>query len=152
MASISASCSAISSPTPCSATATTWTRPSTTGLAKWRRPRPNPRRTRRRGRRVSEASVRAGEAGEVLLAGVIDYSTGPALRKDGQALIKASTAPALVVDCSAVEKSSSVGLALLLAFMRDAGAAGKPVSVRALPDGMREIAHVSGLTELLGQH
>ena len=101
---------------------------------------------------MSEASVRAGEAGEVLLAGVIDYSTGPALRKDGQALIKASTAPALVVDCASVEKSSSVGLALLLAFMRDAAEAGKSLSIRAMPQDMREIAEVSELTEILGVH
>jgi phospholipid transport system transporter-binding protein len=101
---------------------------------------------------MSESIVRLGAPGELQLAGVLDYRTGPALRKQGAALIKASDAPALVLDCSAVEKSSSVGLSLLLAFMRDAGAAGKSVSVRALPDGMREIAQVSGLTELLGQH
>ncbi len=101
---------------------------------------------------MSEASVRPGEAGELLLAGVIDYSTGPALRKDGQGLIKASNASAVVVDCSAVEKSTSVGLALLLAFMRDAAEAGKSLSIRAMPQEMREIAEVSELTELLAVH
>ncbi|KIH85330.1 STAS domain-containing protein [Pseudomonas batumici] len=101
---------------------------------------------------MSEASVRPGEAGELLLAGVIDYSTGSALRKDGQALIKASAAPAVVVDCAAVQKSSSVGLALLLAFMRDAEEAGKSLSIRAMPQDMREIAEVSELTELFAVH
>jgi phospholipid transport system transporter-binding protein len=90
-----------------------------------------------------------GEAGELMLSGVLDYRTGPALRKQGQALIKSSTASALVVDCSGVQKSSSVGLSLLLCFMRDAQAAGKALSIRALPDDMREIAQVSELTELL---
>jgi phospholipid transport system transporter-binding protein len=98
---------------------------------------------------MSESAVRLGEAGELLLSGVLDFRTGPGLRKEGQALIKSSTATALVVDCSQVEKSSSVGLSLLLAFMRDAAAAGKALSIRALPDDMREIAQVSGLTELL---
>jgi phospholipid transport system transporter-binding protein len=101
---------------------------------------------------MSETAVRLGAAGELHLSGVLDYRTGPALRKQGQALIKASDAPALILDCSAVEKSSSVGLALLLAFMRDAKAAGKIVSVQSLPDDMREIAQVSGLTELFEQH
>ena len=101
---------------------------------------------------MSKASVRAGQPGEVLLAGVIDYSTGPALRKDGQALIKAGTAQAVVVDCSAVEKSSSVGLALLLAFMRDAAEGGKALSIRAMPQDMREIAEVCELTQILGVH
>ncbi len=90
-----------------------------------------------------------GDAGVLQLSGVLDYRTGPALRKQGQALIKASPAPALVIDCSAVQKSSSVGLSLLLAFMRDADAAGKPVSIHAMPQDMREIADVCGLTELL---
>lgn len=87
-----------------------------------------------------------------MLSGVIDYRTGPALREQGAALIKASTAAALTLDCSGVEKSSSVGLALLLAFMRDAQAAGKSVTVRALPEDMQEIAKVSELTELLQHH
>ncbi|WP_231422532.1 STAS domain-containing protein [Pseudomonas sp. Leaf59] len=98
---------------------------------------------------MTESAVRMGAAGELFLSGVLDYRTGPDLRKQGQALIQASSAPALVLDCSAVTKSSSVGLSLLLCFMRDAEAANKPLSIRALPEDMREIAEVSGLTELL---
>lgn len=97
---------------------------------------------------MSESAVRLGDAGELLISGVLDYRSGPGLRKQGQALIKSSQAPALVLDCSAVEKSSSVGLALLLAFMRDGQAQGKAVSIRALPADMREIAEVSGVTEI----
>ncbi|OLF55913.1 lipid asymmetry maintenance protein MlaB [Pseudomonas chlororaphis] len=98
---------------------------------------------------MSESAVRLGEPGELLISGVLDYRSGPGLRKQGQTLIASSQAAALVLDCSAVEKSSSVGLSLLLAFMRDAAAAGKAVSIRALPEDMREIAEVSGLTEIL---
>ena len=98
---------------------------------------------------MTESAVRLGDEGELLISGVLDYRTGPELRTQGQALIKTSTAPSLVLDCSAVTKSSSVGLSLLLCFMRDAQAARKPVSIRALPADMREIAEVSGLTELL---
>lgn len=98
---------------------------------------------------MSEAGVRLGGAGELLISGVLDYRSGPELRKQGQALIKSSQASALVLDCSAVEKSSSVGLALLLAFIRDAQGLSKTVSIRALPDDMREIAEVCGVTEIL---
>ncbi|NWA82663.1 MULTISPECIES: STAS domain-containing protein [Pseudomonas] len=98
---------------------------------------------------MTESAVRLGDAGELFISGVLDYRSGPDLRKQGQALINSSNAPALVLDCSAVTKSSSVGLSLLLCFMRDAEAVKKPVSVRALPEDMREIAQVSGLTELL---
>ena len=98
---------------------------------------------------MTESAVRLGDAGELFISGVLDYRTGPDLRKQGQALIKTSTAPALVLDCSAVTKSSSVGLSLLLCFMRDAQAAGKALSIRGMPEDMREIAQVSELTELL---
>ena len=98
---------------------------------------------------MSEAAVQMDDAGELRLSGVLDYRTGPQLREQGQALIKSSKAAALVIDCSAVEKSSSVGLSLLLCFMRDAQAAGKALSIRGMPEDMREIAQVSELTELL---
>ena len=98
---------------------------------------------------MSDSAVRLGEAGELLLSGVLDYRSGPVLRKQGQALIQSSTAPIVVLDCAGVEKSSSVGLSLLLCFLRDAAAVNKPVSIRALPEDMREIAQVCGLAELL---
>ena len=98
---------------------------------------------------MSVSAIRMSEAGELLLSGMLDYRTGPGLRKQGQALIKSSKAATLVVDCSAVLKSSSVGLSLLLCFMRDAEAAGKAWSIRGMPEDMREIAQVSELTELL---
>lgn len=101
---------------------------------------------------MSQASVTAAGGAELMLSGVIDYRTGPALREQGAALIKASNAAGLTLDCSGVQKSSSVGLALILAFMRDAQASGKALTVRALPEDMQEIAQVSGLTELLQHH
>jgi phospholipid transport system transporter-binding protein len=98
---------------------------------------------------VSQASITERAAGLLQLAGVLDYSTGPKLREQGARLIAASSAARLALDCSAVEKSSSVGLALLLAFIRDARKAGRELSIIALPADMRDIAQVSGLLELL---
>ncbi len=98
---------------------------------------------------MTDSTITLSEDGVLGLAGVLDYRTGPALRKQGKALIASSKGAALVLDCSKVEKSSSVGLSLLLAFMRDAKAAGKAVEVRAMPQGMREIAEVYDLDEVL---
>ena len=100
---------------------------------------------------MTESAIRLDAASELQLTGVLDYRTGPGLREQGRALIKSCNAPALVIDCSAVEKSSSVGLSLLLCFIRDAKDAGKAVSIRGMPEDMREIAQVSELTELLAQ-
>jgi phospholipid transport system transporter-binding protein len=101
---------------------------------------------------MSDASIRQGSAGELLLAGVIDYRSGPALREAGGKLIGESTESVLSINCTGVEKSSSVGLSLLLAFMRDASAASKSLEIRDLPADMRDIAEVSGLLELLPLH
>lgn len=98
---------------------------------------------------MSQASITERSIGQLQLVGVLDYSTGPQLREQGARLIASSSAARLSLDCNAVEKSSSVGLALLLAFMRDARKAGRELTISGLPDDMREIAQVSGLLELL---
>lgn len=98
---------------------------------------------------MSEAGVSMAEPGVLRLAGVLDYRSGPALRKEGKALIAACREPKLVFDCSSVAKSSSVGLSLLLGFIRDAQALGKGWELRDMPDDMREIAGVYDLDEVL---
>lgn len=98
---------------------------------------------------MSTTDIVEVSAGTLNLSGVIDFRSGPQLRVSGQKLIRNSQAAALLLDCSAVEKSSSVGVALLLAFMRDAAAAGKSLTLCGLPSDMRQIAQVSGLEDLL---
>lgn len=99
---------------------------------------------------MSKASVILDPAGIVYIKGVLDHDSGPLLREQGQALIRDSASKTLQLNCSEVEKSSSVGLALLLAFMRDGQQYGKAIEFVQLPDDMRKIAHVCGLTEILG--
>jgi len=88
--------------------------------------------------------------GELRLSGVLDHACGPLLREQGRQLIEASSASCLKVDCSAVERSTSVGLSLLLCLMRDAQAAGKRIEVAGLPAELRQLAGVSGLDTILG--
>jgi phospholipid transport system transporter-binding protein len=98
---------------------------------------------------VSKAAIVEQSSGLLQLSGVLDYRSGPLLREQGGRLIAASQAASCVIDCATVDRSSSVGLSLLLAFMRDARAAGKNLVVRNLPEDMREIARVSGLLDVL---
>lgn len=98
---------------------------------------------------MSEASLTLSADGVLSLVGVLDYRSGPALREQGRQLITGCTQAGVLLDCAGVSKSSSVGLALLLAFMRDAQGAGKQLALRNLPEDMREIAQVSGLGDLL---
>ena len=98
---------------------------------------------------MSQGSLTERGEGELALAGVLDYSTGPALRQQGARLIAASKAGALHLDCSAVEHSSSVGLSLLLSFTRDARRFGKTLQISGMPKDMQEIAKVGELLEIL---
>lgn len=98
---------------------------------------------------MSSAAISETAPGALQLSGVIDFRSGPQLRIDGEKVIRSSQASELLLDCSAVEKSSSVGLSLLLAFMRDAAAAHKTLAFCGLPQDMRQIAQVSGLVDLL---
>ena len=100
---------------------------------------------------MSQASISELSPGLITLAGVLDYSSAPALREQGARLIKGASAATCVIDCAGVVKSSSVGVSLLLAFMRDTTAAGKAFSIKGLPNDMREIANVCGLLEILPQ-
>ena len=90
-----------------------------------------------------------GAAGELRMFGVLDYRSAPALRRAGQALIRDGQSAELRIDCAGIEKSSSVGLSLLLCFARDAKKLGRDVSVINLPQDMHQIARVSGLLDVL---
>lgn len=98
---------------------------------------------------MSRAQISQHAAGHLQLSGEIDYLSGPALREQGGRLIASNSSKTLVLDCSGVTRSSSVGLALLLAFMRDAKAAGCECSIKALPAELAEIAKVCGALEIL---
>lgn len=98
---------------------------------------------------MSQATIIERAPGQLQLAGVLDYRTGPGLREQGARLITGCSVKRLALDCAAVEKSSIVGLSLLLAFTRDARESGHELSISGLPEDMRQIAQVSGLLELL---
>ncbi|KUM43852.1 STAS domain-containing protein [Pseudomonas sp. EpS/L25] len=96
---------------------------------------------------MSRAAI-TGEGARLQLSGVLDHATVPTLRERGGALIGQGSGP-LVLDCAAVERSNSAGLALLLAWVRDAQAAGRSFTIANLPSELRQIADVSDALELL---
>lgn len=96
---------------------------------------------------MSRAAI-TGEGARLQLSGVLDHANVPALREQGRALIGQGSGP-LVLDCAGIERSNSAGLALLLAWLRDAQAAGRPLTIAGLPSELRQIAEVSDALELL---
>lgn len=55
-------------------------------------------------------------------------------------------------DLSAVKEVDSAALALLLAWKREAAAAGKQISVDGCPAGLKSLAKLYGVQELLAIH
>mgnify|MGYP002735203756 CR=1 FL=1 len=87
--------------------------------------------------------------GILRLAGVLDHASVPQLRAQAGQLLRAGAGERILIDCAAVTRSNSAGLALVLAIMRDAQALGTTYSIAQLPDDMRQMAHVCELAEVL---
>lgn len=96
---------------------------------------------------MSRAAI-IGEGARLQLSGVLDHANVPTLREQGRALIGQGSGP-LMLDCAGIERSNSAGLALLLAWLRDAQAAGRPLTIANLPADLQQIAEVSDALELL---
>ncbi|WP_347883914.1 STAS domain-containing protein [Pseudomonas aestiva] len=96
---------------------------------------------------MSRAAI-TREGARLQLSGVLDHASVPSLREQGRTLIAQGSGP-LVLDCAGVEHSNSAGLALLLAWSRDAQAAGCSLAIAGLPSELRQIAEVSDALELL---
>lgn len=87
--------------------------------------------------------------GELALAGCLDYRNGKALSLAGRQLIQSSSAKQIMLDCAAVTRSSSVGLALILSLIRSANTANKTLLIKSLTEDLAQIAKFSGVMDLL---
>lgn len=98
---------------------------------------------------MSDASLSIADNGCLMLGGILDHRCGDFILKRWSELLKKLPLGELVIDCEAVTRSSSVGLALLLTFIRDARQSGRGICIRNLPDDMQKIAQVSQLLDIL---
>lgn len=73
-----------------------------------------------------------------------------ALRAQGEALLAELSSP-VTVDLAGVGSVGSVGVSVLMCWMRRAEALGKRVVVVNMPDKMRDVSRVSSLDGLLNK-
>lgn len=83
------------------------------------------------------------------LSGVLDYGTVCALDSQGQQWLKGAAPHECKIDLSGVTYSSSVGLALLLGWLRLAGKQNKKLHILHLPTTLVALAKVGGLDAVL---
>lgn len=89
-----------------------------------------------------------GDADMLRVTGALDFDTVVTLEPAGADWIRSGSG-ACHIDLAAVSYSSSAGLALLLAWLRCAAAAGRPVTIAGLPAELGALASVCGIEDLL---
>ena len=85
----------------------------------------------------------------LLVSGAITFATVMAQRDDGLALIAARDGGALVVDLGGVDESDSSAVSLLFEWQRAARSAGVDVRYANLPAGMRSLAELYDVLDLI---
>ncbi|HEX6691022.1 MAG TPA: STAS domain-containing protein [Burkholderiales bacterium] len=87
------------------------------------------------------------EAGRLLLSGPVTLGNVAELLEAGRRELAADGVA--TVDLAGVTDLDSSALALLLAWLRDARAAGRSLAFVNLPEGLRTIARLYGVEDLL---
>lgn len=94
-----------------------------------------------------EADIEQVEAGRFKMTGTLDFETVPVILQKSLELFTACES--LEIDFSAITRSNSAGLALLIEWMRNARANKQPIAFHHLPVQMQEIARLCGVEENL---
>jgi phospholipid transport system transporter-binding protein len=89
--------------------------------------------------------------GALVVSGVIDLSTVTEILADGRAAINAVSDGSLTLDLSAVTRTDSAGLALVVDWVRVARQRGLDLKIVGASSQLSAIAQVSGLDDLLQQ-
>jgi phospholipid transport system transporter-binding protein len=92
-------------------------------------------------------TVSAAASAQILpLSGALTMDSVRRQLPAGRELARAGS---VIVDFSAVSEADSAALALLFDWMRTARSAGHEIATRALPGGLRSLADLYGVAELL---
>lgn len=100
-----------------------------------------------------EVSSRVGisepSPGRVTVTGELTFATARDARQLGVLVLESSSAARIVVDCSAVTRADSAGLAVLLDWLAWGRRKSRPVTLEKLPASLVAIARISEVDELL---
>lgn len=86
--------------------------------------------------------------GEAMVSGRLDFATVLPLEQQGVEFLRKAEG-ACQIDLSGVSYSGSVGVALLLAWCREAQRLERTLSFTHLPENMQKLLLMSGLSELI---
>jgi phospholipid transport system transporter-binding protein len=94
-------------------------------------------------------SVTEPGPGRIVVAGELTFASARDARQQGVMVFETSDAPRLVIDCAAVTRADSAGLAVLLDWMAWGRRRSRPVTLVNLPPSLVAIARISEVDGLL---
>jgi len=103
------------------------------------------------GEAVQRARVSISEptSGRVVVTGELTFGTAREARQVGILVLESSRAERIVVDCAAVTRADSAGLAVLLDWLAWGRRRSRPLSLQNLPATLVAIARISEVDGLL---
>jgi len=87
--------------------------------------------------------------GTLSISGVLDFESVLAIEPQGRQWLAGAAPAQCALDLAAVTYSSSVGIALVLGWMREAQRVGKTLAIHHIPSDMLALARVGGLDTVL---
>jgi len=97
----------------------------------------------------ARVSISEPTSGRVVVTGELTFGTAREARQIGILVLESSRAERIVVDCSAVSRADSAGLAVLLDWLAWGRRRSKPLSLQHLPASLIAIARISEVDGLL---
>jgi phospholipid transport system transporter-binding protein len=88
-------------------------------------------------------------SGRIVVTGELTFATAREARQLGVLVLESSRAERIVVDCAAVTRADSAGLAVLLDWLSWGRRRSRPVSLENLPASLLAIARISEVDSLL---
>ena len=97
----------------------------------------------------SRVSISEPTSGRVVVTGELTFGTAREARQVGILVLESSRAERIVVDCAAVTRADSAGLAVLLDWLAWGRRRSRPLSLQNLPATLVAIARISEVDGLL---
>ena len=88
-------------------------------------------------------------SGRIVISGELTFASARDARQLGLLVLDSSRAERIVIDCSAVTRADSAGLAVLLDWLAWGRRKSRPVSLEKLPASLVAIARISEVDGLL---
>jgi len=99
--------------------------------------------------KTARVSISEPTSGRVVVTGELTFGTAREARQIGILVLESSQAQRIVVDCSAVTRADSAGLAVLLDWLAWGRRRSRPLSLQNLPEALVAIARISEVDGLL---